>query len=346
MTETRLTFMNLSVQWSGSLLLLPLPSGKTLSFVGKGMLLPLYCAGAKTRISEFLLHWAFITPFFLLVDSKQPQKSVPNTAEGHQEEGFFIRESPKKKEDFLICLFHFSLIKITQNYLIHKNEMLVMLNIFSLIGICLNSVLYSSSFFFAKLPEAYAIFNPIVDVMPVIPVLFFLLAFVWQAADQRCLRNASSTDKEPSNVESSKSVDGECSGKVSIDALALEGVADRTKEDLNAVLQGSEGAEINLEKFRQEQVYNHHAWEGSYGSLKEMSGIVGGDSICILGSLTSSLCLQLGDGALLSLFDRAIPEIFPRSSKGFKRKPESYEKRKASFIAVPSLPVEILCPNE
>nr|YP_010905392.1 photosystem II protein K [Tillandsia andrieuxii]WIL81405.1 photosystem II protein K [Tillandsia andrieuxii] len=58
-----------------------------------------------------------------------------------------------------------------------------MLNIFSLIGICLNSVLYSSSssFFFAKLPEAYAIFNPIVDVMPVIPVLFFLLAFVWQA---------------------------------------------------------------------------------------------------------------------------------------------------------------------
>ncbi|KAJ0974080.1 hypothetical protein J5N97_016045 [Dioscorea zingiberensis] len=39
------------------------------------------------------------------------------------------------------------------------------------------------SFFFAKLPEAYALFNPIVDVMPVIPVLFFLLAFVWQAAE-------------------------------------------------------------------------------------------------------------------------------------------------------------------
>nr|YP_009860238.1 photosystem II protein K [Osyris wightiana]QKV09578.1 photosystem II protein K [Osyris wightiana] len=61
-----------------------------------------------------------------------------------------------------------------------------MLNIFSLI--CLNSALYSysiystSSFFFAKLPEAYAFLNPIVDVMPVIPVLFFLLAFVWQAA--------------------------------------------------------------------------------------------------------------------------------------------------------------------
>ena len=58
--------------------------------------------------------------------------------------------------------------------------MFVMLNILSLI--CLNSALHSSSFFFAKLPEAYAFFNPIVDVMPVIPVLFFLLALVWQAA--------------------------------------------------------------------------------------------------------------------------------------------------------------------
>nr|QHF17002.1 PsbK [Curcuma involucrata]QWY25426.1 photosystem II protein K [Curcuma involucrata] len=57
-----------------------------------------------------------------------------------------------------------------------------MLNIFSLICIYLNSVLYSNSFFFAKLPEAYAVFNPIVDVMPVIPLFFFLLAFVWQAA--------------------------------------------------------------------------------------------------------------------------------------------------------------------
>lgn len=33
-----------------------------------------------------------------------------------------------------------------------------------------------------KLPEAYAIFDPIVDVLPVIPVLFLLLAFVWQAS--------------------------------------------------------------------------------------------------------------------------------------------------------------------
>nr|YP_010127286.1 photosystem II protein K [Procris crenata]QPO90481.1 photosystem II protein K [Procris crenata] len=59
-----------------------------------------------------------------------------------------------------------------------------MLNILSLICLCLNSTLYSnsSSLFVAKLPEAYAFLNPVVDVMPVIPVLFFLLAFVWQAA--------------------------------------------------------------------------------------------------------------------------------------------------------------------
>lgn len=34
----------------------------------------------------------------------------------------------------------------------------------------------------AKLPEAYAIFSPIVDILPVVPVLFLLLAFVWQAS--------------------------------------------------------------------------------------------------------------------------------------------------------------------
>jgi photosystem II PsbK protein len=35
---------------------------------------------------------------------------------------------------------------------------------------------------FARLPEAYAAFDPIVDVLPIIPVLFLLLAFVWQAS--------------------------------------------------------------------------------------------------------------------------------------------------------------------
>nr|BBF90909.1 photosystem II protein K [Lepidothamnus intermedius] len=55
--------------------------------------------------------------------------------------------------------------------------MSVMLNIF------LNdAALYSNNPFFAKLPEAYAIFDPIVNVMPVIPLFFFLLAFAWQAA--------------------------------------------------------------------------------------------------------------------------------------------------------------------
>jgi photosystem II PsbK protein len=34
----------------------------------------------------------------------------------------------------------------------------------------------------AKLPEAYAFFDPLVDVLPIIPIFFLALAFVWQAA--------------------------------------------------------------------------------------------------------------------------------------------------------------------
>nr|YP_009244426.1 photosystem II protein K [Agarophyton chilense]YP_063610.1 photosystem II protein K [Gracilaria tenuistipitata var. liui]Q6B8V0.1 RecName: Full=Photosystem II reaction center protein K; Short=PSII-K; Flags: Precursor [Gracilaria tenuistipitata var. liui]AAT79685.1 photosystem II reaction center protein K precursor [Gracilaria tenuistipitata var. liui]AMK96668.1 photosystem II protein K [Agarophyton chilense]ASP44563.1 photosystem II protein K [Agarophyton chilense]UAD84404.1 photosystem II len=34
----------------------------------------------------------------------------------------------------------------------------------------------------AKLPEAYTVFRPLVDILPVIPIFFLLLAFVWQAA--------------------------------------------------------------------------------------------------------------------------------------------------------------------
>lgn len=34
----------------------------------------------------------------------------------------------------------------------------------------------------AMLPEAFSAYKPIIDVMPVIPILFLLLAFVWQAA--------------------------------------------------------------------------------------------------------------------------------------------------------------------
>lgn len=34
----------------------------------------------------------------------------------------------------------------------------------------------------AQLPEAYRMFGPMIDILPVIPVFFLLLAFVWQAA--------------------------------------------------------------------------------------------------------------------------------------------------------------------
>ncbi|GFP79844.1 photosystem ii reaction center protein k [Phtheirospermum japonicum] len=54
--------------------------------------------------------------------------------------------------------------------------MYVMLNTIS--SICINSALYSSSFFFSILPEAYAFLNSMVDVMTVIPRFFFLLALV------------------------------------------------------------------------------------------------------------------------------------------------------------------------
>nr|YP_009240179.1 photosystem II protein K [Sciadopitys verticillata]AMO00744.1 photosystem II protein K [Sciadopitys verticillata]BAK86727.1 photosystem II protein K [Sciadopitys verticillata]BAW34598.1 photosystem II protein K [Sciadopitys verticillata]BCK60767.1 photosystem II protein K [Sciadopitys verticillata] len=52
-----------------------------------------------------------------------------------------------------------------------------------MLKICLgNAAFHLTNPFFAKLPEAYAISDPIVDVMPIIPLLFFLLAFAWQAA--------------------------------------------------------------------------------------------------------------------------------------------------------------------
>jgi photosystem II PsbK protein len=99
-------------------------------------------------------------------------------------EGFWIGGNGKKKKCFLPSLLS-SLSPFLISITPYKNDLqklFVMLNIFSFICICLNSASDSSSFFFAKLPEAYAIFNPIVDVMPVIPLFFFLLAFVWQAA--------------------------------------------------------------------------------------------------------------------------------------------------------------------
>nr|YP_009059722.1 photosystem II protein K [Amentotaxus formosana]YP_009158984.1 photosystem II protein K [Amentotaxus argotaenia]YP_010258601.1 photosystem II protein K [Amentotaxus yunnanensis]AKP55059.1 photosystem II protein K [Amentotaxus argotaenia]UIX22712.1 photosystem II protein K [Amentotaxus yunnanensis]UPV69800.1 photosystem II protein K [Amentotaxus formosana]BAP47712.1 photosystem II protein K [Amentotaxus formosana] len=45
-----------------------------------------------------------------------------------------------------------------------------------------DAAFHLNNLFFAKLPEAYAIYDPIVDVMPIIPLFFFLLAFAWQAA--------------------------------------------------------------------------------------------------------------------------------------------------------------------
>ena len=46
----------------------------------------------------------------------------------------------------------------------------------------LNFNLQMTELFVAKFPEAYAPYSPLVDVLPVIPILFFLLAFVWQAS--------------------------------------------------------------------------------------------------------------------------------------------------------------------
>ena len=34
----------------------------------------------------------------------------------------------------------------------------------------------------AQLPEAYQPFAPMVDILPLIPLFFLLLAFVWQAS--------------------------------------------------------------------------------------------------------------------------------------------------------------------
>jgi photosystem II PsbK protein len=34
----------------------------------------------------------------------------------------------------------------------------------------------------SKLPDAYVVFSPVIDVLPAIPIFFLLLAFVWQAS--------------------------------------------------------------------------------------------------------------------------------------------------------------------
>lgn len=129
------------------------------------------------------MHWSL---HGILLRYYMKVEFLPFSFENANTRRYFVFWKIRRKKDFESTFsFAFSLRKITQskfNYLLYKNEMLVMPNILSLTCICFNSVLCPTSFFFAKLPEAYAIFNPIVDVMPVIPVLFFLLAFVWQAA--------------------------------------------------------------------------------------------------------------------------------------------------------------------
>jgi photosystem II PsbK protein len=95
-------------------------------------------------------------------------------------EDFWLSRKKKKRRIFLFTLLSSFFLNSIKMQLFRRKKKSVMLNIFSLI--CLNSALYPTSLFFAKLPEAYAFLNPIVDVMPVIPLFFFLLAFVWQAA--------------------------------------------------------------------------------------------------------------------------------------------------------------------
>lgn len=59
-----------------------------------------------------------------------------------------------------------------------------MLQFMAILRTCVEEVEPSmeAALLLAKLPEAYSVFDPLVDVLPVIPVFFLLLAFVWQAS--------------------------------------------------------------------------------------------------------------------------------------------------------------------
>lgn len=60
----------------------------------------------------------------------------------------------------------------------------IMLRYLSIQKSCVEKVNSSmeAALLLAKLPEAYSILDPLVDVLPLIPLFFLLLAFVWQAA--------------------------------------------------------------------------------------------------------------------------------------------------------------------
>ncbi len=50
-------------------------------------------------------------------------------------------------------------------------------------GMAVSALLASTSMHtLAQLPEAYQAFGPLVDILPIIPLFFLLLAFVWQAS--------------------------------------------------------------------------------------------------------------------------------------------------------------------
>lgn len=68
-------------------------------------------------------------------------------------------------------------INLDKMILIPKSSLnLIMLMLLSIFNLQMTYI------FLAKFPEAYAPFSPLVDVLPIIPILFFLLAFVWQAS--------------------------------------------------------------------------------------------------------------------------------------------------------------------
>ena len=68
-------------------------------------------------------------------------------------------------------------MKIDNSILLTNCHIILLNYIFYEVNIKMNVNLLLSA-----LPEPYTAFRPIVDIMPAIPVLFLLLAFVWQAS--------------------------------------------------------------------------------------------------------------------------------------------------------------------
>lgn len=76
-----------------------------------------------------------------------------------------------------------NIININQNFLYFYSKInIIKFIIFNTTNFIYLEVSFMESLLLARLPEAYVVFSPIVDVLPIIPVFFLLLAFVWQAA--------------------------------------------------------------------------------------------------------------------------------------------------------------------